>query len=100
MSMVIWKYRLQRPGHSFKLEIPEGYQIVHAGLDGGTFTAGISDGKPMPAIWVNADPSLEKISEEFCLIATGEEYRDDQWEYIATLNVAGYFFHLLRRYAS
>ncbi len=92
---VIWKWRLGRPGKPFTLEIPHGYKIVHAGLDGGTFTEGVSDEKPMPALWAEVFATNEKRPVEFVLVATGQDYEGLAWDHFATLDVAGYFFHLL-----
>jgi hypothetical protein len=97
--VVIWKWRLERPGTPFTLELPIGYCIVHAGLDGGqpmyASEQSVLDGKGMPAVWAEVDPSSEKTPVQFLLVATGQEYDPDEWVYLHTLDVSGYFFHLL-----
>jgi hypothetical protein len=90
---VVWKFRLPSPSEGeFELELRWNYRIVHAGLDGGLDT-----GVPMPAIWCVVDPDQGEERVKFLLAATGQEWDGDRYEYVATLDVRGYFFHLLRR---
>lgn len=85
----IYKWKLERPGEPFTLGLQVGYRIVHAGLDGG-----LDNGVPMPCLWAEVIPSAEISSVKFLLVPTGQPYQDE-WVYLHTLNVAGYFFHLL-----
>jgi len=71
---VIWKWRIAQPVSSCVIHLPKHHRFVHAGMDAGDFSSGMSDGRPMPAVWVELDPQAEKTRKiELVLVATGQE---------------------------
>ena len=96
MSRAIWKWRLKMPGDSLIIDVPTAHCFVHAGLDGGDFSSGVSDNRPMPAVWAMVDPAAETVQVKLRCVVTGQEWDNEKWHYLFTFSFKGLFFHLLK----
>ena len=72
--MVIWKFPLL-PWKT-EADMPEGAQILSSGVQGDTLV-----------VWAMVDPSRKIRARRFNVLMTGEEFKDYQGAFIATVQL-------------
>jgi hypothetical protein len=85
-NKTIWKYTLNQPDVN-KIEMPKGAEILSVQLQ---------DGKI--CLWALLDPEAEKEIRSFGLIGTGNFIKQEESQYIATLQFEKIFAHFNQVY--
>lgn len=84
----IWKYPFEKDWH-FTIEMPVGAEIISAQDQGGQM-----------CMWVIADPGNGLEMRQFAIAGTGHDMTDEMVEFIATIQMPPYVWHLFEVVAS
>ena len=80
----IWKYKLIP--RSTYIEIPKGAKFLHLDIQNQDI-----------CLWFQVDPENEIEIRSFEIIGTGWEFKDDNLNYIGTINNGLYIWHIYEK---
>jgi len=76
MKRAVWKYTMNQSDSTFN--VPIGAKFRHADIQHGALT-----------LWLEVEPSYQRVDRRFVAIATGEEFDPAQLEWRATVLAGG-----------
>jgi hypothetical protein len=85
MKKAIWKIVFAPESRAIEM-MPKGAVILDAQNQGGSL-----------AIWVMVDPGDDRVTREFRILMTGEEFEGDPGVYVATVQFGAIVVHVFDR---